>query len=335
MKLGTKDLKNSVYLIAEAGSNHDGSLRRAKKLVRAAAESGADAVKFQLFSLDTLIQPEAFERVLGMKDTSWRENFRKLEFPLAWLPVLKKYAEAAGVDFLCTPFDRRRMQLYLDTCPVAVKVASGDLTTAPLLVQAGKSGLPVLLSTGASDNREITAALKLTGKKKTVLLDCVMAYPADASSYGLKRMEDLEKTFRVPVGLSDHTTSAALPALAVSRGMCVVERHFTLDRTRKGGDHHMSTDPAGFRLLAETVRDAAALRREKPGKRPDRKERVFARRALYAAEDIAAGTVLTEENCIPLRPADRGIPAAEIGRILGCKAGRSYTRGELIRRPGR
>jgi len=331
MKIGSVDIKKEVYLIAEAGSNHNGRLHLAKKLISAAAAAGADAVKFQLFSLNTLIQPEAFEKALGIKDSSWRDTLRKLEFKLEWLPVLKRYADQAGVDFLCTAFDGLRMEKYLQTAPVAVKIASGDLTTVPLLRMAGESGLPVILSTGAGKDAEIRTALKMTGLRKTVLLDCVMAYPASAESYGLKRMQGLQKLFNTSVGLSDHTLSMALAVLAVAGGASVVERHFTLDRTRKGADHAMSADPAGFRILAESVRDAVLLRKQKNAKRPDKKERIYARRALYAATKIEKGKLFTSSNCIPLRPADGGIPVAEIDSALGSPAHKEYRKGEPLR----
>ena len=255
MKLGKKNLKHDVYLIAEAGSNHNGNYRTARRLVVEAARAGAAAVKFQLFTLETLIAPEAFEKALGIKDPSWRQGFRKLEFPLAWLPRLRRVADRAGIDLLCTPFDLPRLARYLETDPPAVKIASGDVTFAPLLQAAGRSGLPVILSTGAATEDEITAALALTGGKRTVLLDCVMAYPAQAAAYGLSRMEKLGKKFATPVGISDHTRSDALASILVQRGACVVEKHFTLDRRQAGADHAMSMEPEGLRLLALALQE--------------------------------------------------------------------------------
>lgn len=333
MKLGKKNLNNDVYLIAEAGSNHNGSYRTARRLVVEAALAGAAAVKFQLFSLENLIAPEAFERALGIKDPSWRQGFRKLEFPLAWLPRLRRVADRAGIDLLCTPFDLPRLARYLEMQPPAVKIASGDVTFAPLLQAAGRSGLPVILSTGAAKEEEIASALALTGRKRTVLLDCVMAYPAQAAAYGLSRMEKLGKTFATPVGISDHTRSDALASILVQRGACVVEKHFTLDRRQAGADHAMSMEPEGLRLLVVALQEALALRIPPRGLRGDERERVYARRAIYARTDIAPGELLTADNCIALRPAAGGIAAWQWDRLLGTKSERPIPAGALIPAP--
>lgn len=332
MRIGTHDLQKRPYLIAEIGSNHDGSLRKARRLVRAAAEAGADAVKFQLFSLETLFQPEAYEKTLGLSDQSWRGTIRRLAFPLQWLLPLRHLSDRLGVHFLCTAFDEQRLAAYLALKPPAVKIASGDVTCTPLLRGAAKARVPVLLSCGAADMLEINHALDIIGRRRTLLLDCVVRYPASISEYGTDRLGILAQETGCGVGLSDHSRSLFLAPLAVFQGALVVERHFTLNNRAQGADHAMAADPSALQSLRSAIDDAAALRRKKREKRTDRKERVFARRAVYAAHAIARGDVFGPHNLICLRPNRGGIGAELWDRLVGRRAGRSYRTGEPISR---
>ena len=328
MKIGKVDLNKEPYIIAEAGTNHDGSYRKAKRLILKAKESGANAVKFQLFSLETLFQADEYERVLGLKTLDWRTVIRTLEFPLKWLVPLKKLSDKTGIDFLCTPFDVDRLKAYLTIKPCAVKIASGDITNNLLLKEAAKSGLPVILSTGASELDEIKKSIKITGKDRTILLDCVMRYPADLNQYSLTRLKSLAELTNSPIGISDHTQSIFLPSEAVYQGACVVEKHFTLNKNDKGADHSMSFDPASFSFLSKSIRDAFFLRKNNPKPGADTVERKYARRALYAARPVLKGEKIKLQDISVLRPNSGGIPADKINLLIGKKASKNYSRGD-------
>jgi len=330
MKIGKTDLNKQPYLIAEIGINHQGSFKKAKKMVIAAAQNGANAVKFQLFSLDTLIQPEQFEKVLKIDSTKWRDEFRKLEFPLKWLKPLKKLSDKLNVDFLCTPFDTIKLERYLEIDPVAIKIASGDLTNHLLIKKAATSKKPIILSTGTGTKKEIEAALALMNPKKTILLDCVVNYPANILEYDLKSFKQLSD-FKTTIGISDHTDSIFMPSLAIYNGGSVVEKHFTLDKKTPGADHAISCEPAELQNLAKSIQDAFNLSHSKPLKRSDLKERKYARRAIYAKTDIAKGEVFNETNTIALRPALNGIGAQEYKTLFQEKARNKYTKGAIIK----
>ncbi len=330
MKIGNKDLTKRPYLIAEIGINHNGSFKKAKKMIIVAAQNGADAIKFQMFTLDTLIQPLQFEKALNITSIKWRDDFRKLEFPLKWLQPLKKLADKLKIDFLCTPFDTERLEHYLKIDPVGIKIASGDLTNHLLIKKAVASGKPVILSTGTGTKKEIETTLKLMNLKKTVLLDCVVSYPANILEYDLKNFKLLNK-FGTTTGISDHTDSIFMPSLAIFNGGSIVEKHFTLDRTTPGGDHAISCEPSELNALSKSIQDAFQLCHKKSIKRSDQKERKYARRAIYAKKDIAIGDTFNEANTIALRPALKGVGAQNYNELFKQKSINNYSKGAIIK----
>jgi len=318
----------AAYLIAEIGSNHNGSFLRARRLIIAAAASGADAVKFQLFTLPTLIQPENFEKALSLgSDSKWEKGFRALEFALAWLPRLKRLADRLGVDFLATPFDEKSLAAYIQIQPAAIKIASGDITHHALLRRIAGAGLPKILSTGAANDAEIERALGILGKKDTALLDCVMRYPADGAEYSRIRIERLQKYAPV-TGISDHSEGLLAAAEAVRAGATIVEKHFTTDRKQKGADHAMSAEPDTLRALKAIMGEALHVREAGQTEASDSAERVYARRAIYARHPIRSGDVFSEQNCIALRPAIADyVPASAWEGLEGRAAARDYSEG--------
>jgi sialic acid synthase SpsE len=321
--------RQGLYLIAEAGSNHNGSLREAKRLVSLAAEHGADAVKFQLFSAKTLMQADVLGKLLGLEQ-GWTGTVKKLEFPLAWLPVLKRLADRAAIDFLCTPFDEKRLTALLEVHPPAIKISSGDCTHYRLLEQAAASGLPVILSTGASTDDEIQAAVSICGRETTALLQCVMRYPAKASAYNPSFMARLVQYAPV-VGISDHTEGGLAAARAVLDGAIIVERHFTRSRRQSGADHAMSTEPDAFSSLRELLLESLRARMEGVVETGDEAERVYARRGMYCQRKIAQGDMFDHDNCIALRPAiPEAVPASEYRQVMGKKAKRAYDAGDPV-----
>jgi sialic acid synthase SpsE len=318
------------YLIAEIGSNHNGIFRRAKRLAVQAAESGADAVKFQLFKLETLIQPKAFEKALSLTSSAWQADFKKLEFPLAWLPRLKRLTERLGVDFLCTPFDEQSLEAYAAFQPAAIKIASGDITHRTLLLRAAHTGIPVIASTGASNEAEIAQAFALLNNGANALLECVMRYPAENAEYSLERLQTLQKYTRI-FGVSDHSAGTLVAARAVLSGALIVEKHFTFDRRLAGADHAMSAEPDTLRALKAAMLEAFTLRARGKADPKDSAERTYARRAFYARSSIKKGDIFSEKNCIALRPAaGEYVPASSWDCIEGKAAAQDYAKGTGI-----
>ncbi len=321
--------KKGLYLVAEAGSNHNGSLREAKRLVSLAAEAGADAVKFQLFAAETLVQPEILGKMLNL-GAGWTGGMKKLEFKLAWLPVLKRLADRAAIDFLCTPFDEERLDALLAVQPPAIKIASGDITHHALIKKAAESGLPVILSTGASNEEEIRAAISLCDRSKTALLQCVMSYPARSSAYHSDVLAMLARYAPV-TGISDHTEGGLVAARAVEAGAVIVERHFTRNRRQHGADHAMSTEPEELKRLRTLLLEAMRMRFEGPTAPGDDRERIYARRGMYCRMPIAPGEDFSPTNCFALRPADPGaLSASDALRLYGRSSKKTYQPGDPI-----
>lgn len=235
-----------VYVVAEAGSNHEGDLGRALDLIDIAAEAGADAAKFQLFRADRLYPP-------GPE----REAVRPYELPPAWLPDLAGRCADRGIDFLCTPFDEEAVDLLAPHVP-AFKVASYDLTNEPLLRKVGSTGKPILLSTGASTDYEcikIDMWLHASFKSPVILLQCTAAYPAPIETLNLRALEDLPKLWTLR-GLSDHSLDPILaPVMAVALGACVIEKHFKLPDST-GPDAAFAVDPDGLAAMVRAIRNA-------------------------------------------------------------------------------
>lgn len=310
------------YCIAEIGSNHDGYLDRAKRLIELAKESGADAAKFQSFHPSTLVNQKAKKDNLWIDHPSW-ETLERLSIPLEWHAELTAHADKVGIDFLSTPFDSERLHSLLSVNVPAIKIASGDMTYHSFLREVGASGKPVFLSTGMSDQYEVEKAievLKQSGCKQIVLLHCTSLYPPGFSEINLSVLSTFQETFYLPVGISDHTLGSVVPLGAVALGACVVEKHFTDDPTRSGPDHPFAMSPDGFARMVSQIRDleAAFGQYHKYPTSREKQEQVVGRRAIYSKIDIPADTVLTEEYIHCVRHAyPEGIQAPEFEQTLG------------------
>ncbi len=314
-----------AFVIAEVGSNHDGHLDRAIALVHAAADAGADAVKFQSFTAEGLSRrSEPSYAVL-----------ERLALPDDWHGQLRETALARGIEFLSTPFSEERADFLAALGVPAFKIASGDLTHHALLRHVAGIGRPVLVSTGLADLVEIEAAVKAirgAGHVDLALLHCVAAYPPRMEEMNLRSIEVLARHFGVPVGFSDHSPGCAASLAAVALGSCLIERHVTFDRALAGPDHGYALTVAEF---AEMIRSIRALEAtlgaagvapaacEKDGRR-------FGRRSLHAVRDLAAGTVLSPPLWKLVRPAE-GIPADEAADVIGRRLVRSIAEDQPIR----
>lgn len=313
-----------AYVIAEAGVNHDGSEAAALELIDAAAAAGADAVKFQMFRADVLTARGAATAQYQRAMTSAREQvelLESLELPDQAWANLRDRCRRRGVHFLATPFGLDEVRRVLELGAPAIKIASTDLTCAPLIDAACGTGLPVLLSTGAATAAEIDAAAAQCRRAgafdRLILMHCVSSYPTTCASANLRRISALQRRYRRPVGYSDHTTSVQTGAWAVAGGACVIEKHLTLDRGLVGPDHAASLNPAGFRAYVENVRTAESALGQGglDYQLCEADVRRVARRSVVAAREIPAGTVLTADMLAFKRPGG-GVQPGDFEKLL-------------------
>jgi N,N'-diacetyllegionaminate synthase len=325
------------FVVAEAGVNHNGSVEMALQLVDAAAEAGADAVKFQTFRAEAVVlsdAPQAAYQRARAPAGSQLEMLRRLELPADAWPSLMARAGERGIAFLSTPFDIGSVALLAELGVPAFKIGSGDLPNLVLLRAVAAHGRPVLLSTGMADMAEVEAAvddLRRHGDPPLVLLQCTSAYPAPAEDANLRAMATLRDRFGVPVGYSDHTLGISTATAAAALGAAMIEKHLTLDRSLPGPDHAASLEPSAFRELVGAVRDAwVALGDGTKAPRPPELDASHAaRRSLVAGRAIARGAVLGADDIGAMRPAG-GIPPLRLDELIGRRAARDLRAHELL-----
>lgn len=327
-----------AFVIAEAGVNHNGSVESALRLIDAAKQSGADAVKFQLFHAEDLVSPSApaaeYQRRCA-KASSQRALLQGLELPPGAWATIKARCDELGIVFLATPFGLRELETLFGMGVAAIKIASTDLTNTPLVDAAIRTGLPMILSTGASTIGEITGAVDLFRRagavSRLVLLHCISCYPTPIDELNLGAIATLRRTFHVPSGLSDHTTSTQTGAWAVAAGASVVEKHFTLDRMEAGPDHAMSLNPEQLTGYVTRIRAVErALGDGQLGMRDAELEvRTVASRSIVARRDIAVGTMLTDDLLTLKRPGTGLSPSAMPG-LVGHRAATDIKRDTLL-----
>lgn len=324
---------NPVYVIAEAGVNHNGDPREAFRLIDAAREAGADAVKFQYFSADQLVAanaPTCQYQQMSIGAVDQRQMLRRLELPIERFAELKIHADRIGVDFLVTPFGVSQLLELVDLGVSALKIASPDLVNVPLLTAAAQSGAPIILSTGASDLHEVDAAVHLLRGRRAAdrfaLLHCVSAYPTHPADARLRCIRTLADRFNVPVGFSDHTADPTFSLLAVSAGAVILEKHLTLDRSALGPDHFFSLTPRDFARYVAAARQAHAALGDGVIECSDaeREVRRLARGSIVSTMHIRPGTRLTADMVTVRRPGG-GIDPLEWDRIL-----RSVARTDIL-----
>jgi N,N'-diacetyllegionaminate synthase len=326
------------FIIAEAGVNHNGDIKLAKRLIEIAKKAGADAVKFQTFKAKDVVSKSA-EKAKYQKETSGAEEsqfelIRKLELKPRDFKELFDYAHEKGIVFLSSPFDARSVDL-LDRLGVpAYKIGSGEITNFPLIKYIAKKGKPIILSTGMSTLVEIKEALQTIkggGVRDIILLHCISAYPAKAEEVNLKVMQTLRSIFKVPVGFSDHTLGITVPIAAVALGASVLEKHFTLDRNLPGPDHKTSLGPKEFMQMVEAIRQVEKAIGNGIKRLTDDEEEIkrVARRSIVAKVDIPKGTLITEEM-LDIRRPGTGIAPKFLNMVVGNVAKSSIKRDELL-----
>ncbi len=331
-----------IYIIAEAGVNHNGSLERAKEMIEAAALSGVDAVKFQTFKASTLVtrfaeKADYQKKNAGVADSQY-EMLKKLELTASDFEILRAHCEQQGIDFLSTPFDLSSIDLLLGLGIKVWKLPSGDMTNLPYLRRIGSLGHEVIASTGMCDLKEIGAALAVleeagTPRERISLLHCNTEYPTPMRDVNLRAMQALSDTYPglKGIGYSDHTVGIEVPIAAVAMGATIIEKHFTLDRSLPGPDHKASLEPDELASMVSAIRNIETALGDgvKQPSPSELKNKPIARKSIVAAMPIAEGELFLKDNLTVKRPGT-GISPMRWDELIGTVAKRNYDEDELI-----
>ncbi len=327
------------FVIAELSGNHNQDFALAKKMIKAAAESGVDAIKLQTYTADSMtlnIDSDNF-RIME-SDSLWygrhlHELYQQASTPYEWHKELFEYAKELGLIAFSSPFDETAVD-FLETLDVpCYKIASFELTDLPLIQKAASTKKPLIMSTGMATETEIIEAINIArsaGCKDIIILKCTSTYPASAENTNLLTINDMQQKFACLVGLSDHTQGIGVSVASVALGACVIEKHFVLDRTAGGVDAEFSLEPAEFKALTENVQVAhRALGRITYGGSPSEEKSKYYRRSIFACQDIKAGETLSAENLKIVRPAI-GLSPKHWFNVLGKKARQDIKAGSAL-----
>jgi len=331
---------NRVYVIAEAGVNHNGSIEIAKKLVDAAREAGADAVKFQTFKAEKLVARNArkadYQRKATGSDETQLEMLKRLELDNDAHRELLRYSTERGIEFLSTAFDFESISLLKELGLRTWKIPSGEITNLPYLRAIGSLGMPIILSTGMAtlgETESAIAALESSGTDRSAItvLHCTTEYPAPIAEVNLRAMVMVGKAFGLCYGYSDHTTGIAIPIAAVALGASVIEKHFTLDKSMVGPDHKASLNPEELARMVTEIREVEIALGDgikKPTVSESRNKEI-ARKSIVASREIQKGEMLSADNLTAKRPGT-GISPMEWDNVMGREASRDYCEDDLI-----
>lgn len=326
-----------VYMIAEMSANHAGSLERAKEIIHAAKESGADCIKVQTYTPDTLTI-DCGNQYFQVKNGTWEgENlyglYGKAYMPWEWQGILKEEADRLGIDFLSTPFDSTSVDFLEELGLQFYKIASFEMVDLPLVEYVASRGKPVIMSTGMGSLEEIQEAVEAvykTGNRQLALLKCSSVYPADPAGMHLRTIQDMQERFGIPVGLSDHSMGWLSAVTSVAMGARIIEKHFCISREIENPDASFSMTPEEYGAMVKEVRRAeAALGEPFYGVTPEEESSVVFRRSVFAVRDIAKGEELTEENTRIIRPG-YGLKPKYHRDVLGMRADRELKRGTPV-----
>lgn len=327
----------SVYIIAEAGVNHNGSFDLACKLIDAAKEAGVDCIKFQTFKSENLVSRTAQKAEYQKEttgDSSQRDMLKKLELSFSDFSRLKAYCEKKEICFLSTPFDFDSIDFLNSIDMPFWKIPSGEVTNLPYLLALAKTGKPVVMSTGMCTLQEIQDAIDVlneNGIKEIKLLHCNTEYPTPFEDVNLKAMETMHNEFHLEVGYSDHTKGIEVPVAAVALGATIIEKHFTLDRNMEGPDHKASLEPQELAEMVKCIRniEKAIGTGEKTPSPSEKKNIAVARKSIVAKTKIKTGDIFTEQNITAKRPGT-GLSPMKWFDVLGKTALRDFEEDELI-----
>jgi N,N'-diacetyllegionaminate synthase len=330
----------SVFIIAEAGVNHNGSVDLAKQMIDVASNSGADAVKFQTFKAENLVskntQKAEYQKQTSSSSESQFDMIKKLELDMDAHKELLVYCQEKGIIFLSTPFDHDSINLLSNLGLQIFKIPSGEITNLPYLRHIGSLGKKVILSTGMSTLHEVESALKIligagTKKENTTILHANTMYPTPMEDVNLNAMITIQKELDIAVGYSDHTIGVEVDIAAVAMGASIIEKHFTLDQSMNGPDHRASLEPKELKSMVLAIRNIEiALGGDK--KKPSPSESVninVVRKSIVANQDIKKGDLLTDKNISVKRPGN-GINPMKWDEVIGSIALKNYNADELI-----
>ena len=327
-----------VYIIAEAGDNHNGDFNTALKLVDVAKRAGADCVKFQTFVTEEIISKYAemaeYQKKNTGKEESQFEMVKRLELSFDEFRKIKEYCDRVGIQFLSTPFDLKSVDFLNELGVPFFKIPSGEITNYPYLIKIAHTGKPVVMSTGMCEPDEILAAINVlekNGSGEITLLHCNTEYPTPLKDVNLYAMRTMKKMFGKKVGYSDHTKGIEVPVAAVALGACVIEKHFTLDKNMPGPDHKASLEPDELGRMVKNIRNIEIALGDgvKRVSESERKNIAIARKSIVARRNIQEGDSLTEENLAVKRPGT-GINPMQWMEVLGTRAVRDFKEDELI-----
>jgi len=340
IKISDKEIgqNNPTLIIAEAGVNHNGSIRLAKRLIDIAAQSGADVIKFQTYHTKDLILKNTekvyYQNNASNKNESQYDMLKRLELSDKEFIELAKYSKKRKIIFLSSPFDKASVDLLERLNVPAYKIASGEITNFPLIAYIVSKKKPIILSTGMSKLQEIKDAIvkiNQKGQRQIILMHCVSNYPAPIDSLNLRIIPSLRKKFKLPIGFSDHSLSTIIPVIAVSLGACIIEKHFTINRDLEGPDHRSSLEPQELKLMISNIRDAEkalGFANKKINSTENEIKRIV-RKSIVAAIDIKKGVKLSLKMLDFKRPGT-GISPKAVYKIIGKRMKRDVKKGQLF-----
>ncbi len=341
IKIGNRciGLDYPTYFIAEIGGNFDGDLDKAKRLVYAAREAGADCAKFQTFTADTIVSEGGFSKMtLHGVHGSWgrkvSEVFKDVEFPIEWHYIIADYCKSIGIDFSTSPYYREAIDLCSDMNLPFIKIGSGEITWLEMLEYTANKGIPIMLATGDATMSEIDEAVRTiekTGNKDLILMQCITNYPSKIESANVNVLKTYQNAFDCLTGYSDHSPGHVVALASVVLGGRVVEKHFTLNKQDKGPDHPHSMEPQEFKFMVESIREVErAMGSTCKEVVEEESETVFVqRRCLYAKRDLSEGDILSEDDIDVLRPA-LGIPPKYKNTVIGKRVRKNIPAGDPI-----
>ena len=339
MKIGSFDLqKDGVYVIAELSANHNGSLQTALDTIKAAKDCGANAIKLQTYTADTLTLNSKNDDFMVKGGTLWDgknlyELYAWASTPWEWHKELFDYARKIGIDIFSTPFDKSAVDFLEQFNPSAYKIASFEITDYNLIRYVAKKKKPIIISTGIATLEEINDVIKICkdeGNENIILLKCTSSYPAPLEEANLKTISDMKEKFGVEVGFSDHTLGSTAPIVATVFGAKIIEKHFILDKSIGGADAEFSMEKDDFMFMVKAIRESEKLIGKIDYSLTENKikSRAYSR-SLYISKDIKKGEIFTEENIKSVRPG-YGTHPKYLEKILGTKAKKDYIFGDRL-----
>jgi N,N'-diacetyllegionaminate synthase len=328
---------HKCFIIAEAGVNHNGSVKLAKQMIERAKAAGADAIKFQTFKTEAIVTRDAgkadYQKASTDESTQY-DMIKKLELSESNFRKLKEHADEVGIMFLSTPFDEQSADMLAAIGMPAYKVASGEITNFPLLRHLASKDKPIIISTGMSTIDEIKAAIKViraAGQNEIIALHCTTSYPARMDDLNLRAMQTMREDLDIPVGYSDHSLGITAPIAAVALAACIIEKHFTLDRNMVGPDHAASLEPKELAEMALAIRDVEKALGSGVKEPTMNEKRIMqiVRKSIVADRDIAAGATITKNMLAAKRPGN-GIHPEEMSHFIGRKAKHSIKKDKQL-----